>query len=188
VGSALGRGLKIRAVRGEGGFETRPYEARRALDRAAALAEGQTARGFFVIAATTRAEAGLRVGAGVDEGGQEDVAEAVETERVEIVVGKVELEPAAEILDSSFELFPAEGGDGDHQLFELPMWLHGCDLRKRFVILIRLPNIQAVAEVSDMRPACLGEKSPSAGHRPKLAYYWPENFLWRKWKSDNVRS
>ncbi len=136
----------------------------------------------------TSAEPVLRMGAGVDEGGQKNVAEAVETERVEIVVGEIELEPAAEILDAFFKFIPAEGGDGDHQLFELPMWLHGCDLRKRFVILIRLPNIQAAAEVSDMRPARLCEKFLPAGRRPKLAYYWPENFLWRKRKSDNVRS
>ncbi len=124
-----------------------------------------------------RAEAVLRVGAGVDEGGQKNVAEAVETERVEIIVGEVELEPAAEILDAFFKFIPAEGGDGDHQLFELPMWLHGCDLRKRFVILIRLPNIQAAGNVSGTTPACLCEKSPPAGRKPKLAYYWPEKFL-----------
>ncbi len=145
-------------------------------------------RGWIVVRVRLSAEAALRVGAAVDEGGQEDVAEAVEAERVEIVVGEVELEPAAEILDAAFELIPAEGGDGDHQLFELPMWLHGCNLRKRFVIRVRLPNIQAVAEVSDVRPACLCEKFPPAGRRPKLAYYWPEKFLWRQRKSDNVRS
>jgi hypothetical protein len=70
----------------------------------------------------------LSVGFAVDQGGQEDVAEPVETERIEIIVGEVELEPPAKASDALLEFIPAQGGNGRRQLIELPIWLHGCDL------------------------------------------------------------
>jgi hypothetical protein len=50
------------------------------------------------------------LGFGVDQSGQEEMTEAVETEGVEIIVGKVELESAAEILDALLEVVPAQVG------------------------------------------------------------------------------
>jgi len=74
---------------------------------------------------------GLRAASGVDEGRQEDVAEPVATETVEVGVGEVELEPAAEVLDPLLQVLPAQSGDGCDELFELSLRAHGCDLAKR---------------------------------------------------------
>ena len=46
-----------------------------------------------------------------DVGGQKDVPEPVNVELIEIIFGEVQLEPAVEILDASFKLFPVKGCD-----------------------------------------------------------------------------
>ncbi len=67
-------------------------------------------------------------GAGVDQGGQQDVPEAVETDAVEVGVGEVEFEPAPEVFDSLLEVLPAQDGDGGHELFKLSLRAHGSHL------------------------------------------------------------
>ena len=68
--------------------------------------------------------------AGADQRGQENVPEPVETDGVEIVVGEVELEAAAEVLDVAFELGPAQRRDGCDALLETSTRIHGRDLQK----------------------------------------------------------
>jgi hypothetical protein len=64
---------------------------------------------------------------GVDQCGQEDVSEPVEADGVQVIVGEIELEPTAEVLDVVFELRPAQSGDGCHGLFETSTRVHGPD-------------------------------------------------------------
>jgi len=63
----------------------------------------------------------LRLGFGVDQRRQQDVLKPFETERIEVIVGKIEPEAAAKVPDLLLELISAQGGDGCRQLFELPM-------------------------------------------------------------------
>ena len=58
------------------------------------------------------------VALGGDQGGQEDVAEPIRVDRVEVVVGEVEFESPAEVLDPALELAAAEHGDRCGNLFE----------------------------------------------------------------------
>jgi hypothetical protein len=44
-------------------------------------------------------------------GGQKDVPEAVNVKLIEIIFGEIQFEPAAEIFDASFKLFPVKGRD-----------------------------------------------------------------------------
>lgn len=60
----------------------------------------------------------LVVAFGGDQGGQKNVAEPVGVDRVEIVVGEVEFESPAEVLDPALELAAAEHGDRCGNLFE----------------------------------------------------------------------
>lgn len=55
---------------------------------------------------------------GVDQGGQEEVAEPVGVHRIEIIVGEVEFEAPAEVLDPALELAPAQHGDRCGNLLE----------------------------------------------------------------------
>lgn len=58
------------------------------------------------------------VALGVDQGGQEEVAEPVDVHRVEIVVGEVEFETPTEVLNPALELMPAQYGDRRSNLLE----------------------------------------------------------------------
>ena len=58
------------------------------------------------------------VALGGDQGGQEDVAEPVGVDRVEIVVGEVEFESPTEVLDPALELAAAQHGDRCGNLLE----------------------------------------------------------------------
>jgi len=58
------------------------------------------------------------VALGGDQGGQEDVTEPIGVDRVEIVVGEVEFESPAEVLDPALELTAAQHGDRCRNLLE----------------------------------------------------------------------
>jgi len=75
-------------------------------------------------------------GLGVDQGRKEDMPEPVQTDAVKIVVGEIQLESAAEILDPSLEVIPAQGGDRYGELFELSLRAHGFDPAK-YEVMIR---------------------------------------------------
>lgn len=66
----------------------------------------------------TAVRQGSVVALGVDQGGQEDVSEPLDVDRVEIVVGEVKFEASAEALDPALELPSAQYGDGCGNLFK----------------------------------------------------------------------
>jgi len=58
------------------------------------------------------------VALGGDQSGQKDVSEPIRVDRVEIVVGEVEFESPAEVLDPALELTAAQHGDRRGNLLE----------------------------------------------------------------------
>ena len=66
----------------------------------------------------TAVREGSVVASGGDQGGQEDVTEPVDADRVEIVVGEVEFESPTEVLDPALELAAAQHGDRCGNLLE----------------------------------------------------------------------
>ena len=63
------------------------------------------------------------MGAGVNHSGQQDVAEPVNGEAVEIIISEIELESSFEVFDALFKLRSFEDCDGCSRVFEI---LFGC--------------------------------------------------------------
>jgi len=57
---------------------------------------------------------------GVEQSGQQDVAESVEADAVQVIVGEVQFETPAEILDSLLQLRSLQRGDGRGCSFKTP--------------------------------------------------------------------
>ena len=125
---------------------------------------------------------------GVDQRRQQDVAQAVEAEGVQVVLGEIELEPASEIPDSLLQLVFTQSGNGRCRLLELARCIHGRDLCKGGSLADFSAKRRIAFDVSGRGEAGFRRNSCGAAQSPKLAYYWPGNFLLDPGTSDNLKS
>ena len=72
----------------------------------------------------------------VDQRRQKDVPQAVETDGVEVSIGEIELEAAAEVLDVVLELRPVQDGNGRSAAFETSLPIHGPTLWNGVVVIL----------------------------------------------------
>ena len=128
------------------------------------------------------------VGLAGEHDGQEDMPQALQADRVEVVVREVELEPVLEGPDPPLHLLPAEGGDEGDAAFQVTARVHCPGLLKNGLSWRPARSTHAAAyAVSAGRLSCLREKRRHVRQSPETGHYWAQNFLLPARVSDNVK-
>lgn len=125
---------------------------------------------------------------GVDQRRQQDVPQTVGAQSVQIGVGEIELEPASKVLDPLLQVVFSQCGNGRCRLLKLARCVHSYDLRQGGSLADFSAKRRIASEVSGSTTAGFRGNSCGAAQSPKLAYYWPGNFLFGPQTSDNLNS